>query len=97
MSYKIHEIKRGVKRRLKKVVQKERDGNYRRRAQAILMLSEGASVAGVARSVHASETSIRKWRKCFESLGECGLVPQRSGRASQLDKEKIRDCLKKSA
>jgi len=65
---------------LQRIVQKERDGNYRRRAAAILMLNAGETVSQTARALSASRTSVRDWRGRFRRYGEVGLVPELQGR-----------------
>ncbi len=80
MEISIQEMKRGVRRRLQRIVQKDKDGNYRRRATAMLMLNRSTSVSETARLVSASRTSIREWRGRYEQYGEAGLVPECRGR-----------------
>ncbi|HFD31834.1 MAG TPA: helix-turn-helix domain-containing protein [Gammaproteobacteria bacterium] len=75
----ITELSRPVRRRLKKVVQFNTDGNYRRRAEAILLLNEGYSRKQVSQLLSASRTSIRKWVQHFEQFGESALVPESRG------------------
>ena len=82
-------MNRPVRRRLQRVVQKERDANYRRRATAILMLNKSTSVSETARRVSASRTSIRDWRVRFEEFGEVGLVPERQGRPAETVNETL--------
>ena len=47
MRHSIEEMKRGIRRRLKRVVQKHADANYRRRANAMLLLHAGQSKANI--------------------------------------------------
>ena len=70
----ITELNRPVRRRLKKVVQFNKDGNYRRRAKAILHLHQGYSRKQVSQLLSARRTSIRKWIQRFEQFGESALV-----------------------
>ncbi len=77
----ITELNRPVRRRLKKVVQFNKDGNYRRRAKAILHLHQGYSRKQVSQLLSARRTSIRKWIQRFEQFGESALVPENRGRA----------------
>ena len=79
MKISIQEMKRGVRRRLQRIVQKDKDANYRRRATAMLMLNKSTSVSETARLVSASRTSIREWRGRYEQYGEPGLVPECRG------------------
>jgi transposase len=83
------QMKRPVRRRLKKVVQSHADADYRRRANALLALSEGNSVSEVARQVQASRTSVRRWRKRYERFGEEGLVPLQRGRPVETVTEEL--------
>ncbi len=76
----ITELSRPVRRRLKKVVQFNKDGNYRRRAEAILLLHQCYSRKQVSQLLNASRTSIRKWVQRFEQFGESALVPENRGR-----------------
>ena len=73
-------LSRPVPRRLKKVVQFNKDGNYRRRAKAILLLYEGYNRKQVSQLLSASRTSIRKWIQRFKQFGESALVPENRGR-----------------
>jgi transposase len=71
---------RPVRRRLKRIVQRHPEGDYRRRANALLLLHEGLRTSEVARVLGASPTSVRDWRRRYEQFGEAGLVPQARGR-----------------
>jgi transposase len=82
MKSSVTKINRPVRRRLKKLVQRGRDRDHSRRAQAILALWEtGANVSETARQCHASRNSVKLWKARFESDGEAGLVPRVRGRA----------------
>jgi len=72
----INKISGPVRRRLKKVLQKHQDGNYRRRTNAILLLHEGYNVSETAQLVKATRRSIGDWRTRYEIHGEAGLVPE---------------------
>ena len=87
MENSIQEMKRGVRRRLQRIVQKDKDGHYRRRATAMLMLSKSTSVSETARLVSASRTSIREWRGRYERYGEAGPVPECRGSVTETGKE----------
>ena len=65
---------------VKKVVQSNKDGNYRRRAEAILLLHQCYSRKQVSQLLNASRTSIRKWVQRFEQFGESALFPENRGR-----------------
>lgn len=67
-------------RRLKRIVQKSRDKNHARRANAILLLREGLSNARICRYLHCCPKSLNKWRMLYEQLGEEGLAPNEPGR-----------------
>lgn len=79
MEYSICEIPRAVRRRLQTIVRTDRDGNYRRRANAILLLNAGEGVSEVARSLCAARSTIQDWRGRYEQYGEAGLVPEPRG------------------
>jgi len=83
LKYSIQEMKRHVRRRLQRIVQKDQDANYRRRVTAMLMLNKRTSVSETARLVIASRTSIRDWRRRYEQFGEAGLVPESRGRPAE--------------
>jgi transposase len=83
LKYSIQEIKRPIRRRLQRIVEKEKDGDYRRRAMAILILNEGDSLSPLSRTLSASRTSIRTSRVRFIQFGEVGLVPERQGRSAE--------------
>jgi len=79
MKMSISEMKRPVRRRLEKIIRTHRDGNYRRRANAILLLNTGETVSEVARSLCAARSTIQDWRGRYEQYGEAGLVPEPRG------------------
>ena len=83
MDYSINEIPRAVRRRLKTISQKHSDANYRRRANAILLLHEGYNVMQTAELLKASRTSVRGWRKRYTRFGEAGLAPDSRGRPTE--------------
>ena len=56
------------------------DGDYRRRAKAILLLHKGHTVKGSAELLCASRNSITKWLALFNEYGGSGLVPEQRGR-----------------
>jgi len=81
MSESVLSVSRGVRRRLRKVVQKPGDPDYGRRAHAILLLWEtGGYVTEVAKALCAARSSVNRWRALFEQYGESGLRPQPRGR-----------------
>ena len=52
MRHSIQEMKRSIRRRLKRVVQKHADANYRRRANAMLLLHAGSNKAMSPERLH---------------------------------------------
>lgn len=79
MKTNIQEMKRPMRRRLQRVVQKTKDKNHARRALAILFLHEGKSVTDIATQLCAARSSIGHWRNLFETYGEAGLIPESPG------------------
>ncbi len=79
MKHSIEEMKRGIRRRLKRVLQKHADANYRRRANAMLLLHAGNNKAEVARTLSLSRSTLYDWIQRYESYGEAGLVPELPG------------------
>lgn len=80
MSHSIEQMRRPVRGRLKRIAQRHRDGDYRRRATALLLLHRGWTQSSIAWQLQASRGSVRKWKRRFEQFGEAGLVPQKRGR-----------------
>lgn len=89
MEHSVLQMKRPVRRRLKKVVQSHADADYRRRANAMLALSDGKSLSETAKQVEASRTSVRRWRNRYERSGEEGLVPLQRGRPPETVTEEL--------
>lgn len=79
MKYSIQEMKRGVRRRMQRIVQNDKDGNYRRRSNAMLLLYGGHSQSQVSRLLRVSRTALRIWIGRYETHGEVGLVPAPPG------------------
>ena len=79
MRHSIQEMKRSIRRRLKRVVQKHADANYRRRANAMLLLHAGNNKADVARTLALSRSTVHEWITRYETHGEMGLIPERAG------------------
>jgi len=79
MKHSIQEMKRGIRRRMKHVVQKHPDGNYRRRANAMLLLHAGHNKAEVARTLSLSRSTLYDWIQRYETHGEAGLIPEPPG------------------
>lgn len=81
MEQSVLEMKRAVRRRLRRAVQKSRDSAYVRRCAGVLTLYEtGNNVSETARRCHAGRATVRVWRKLYETAGEAGLVPRDRGR-----------------
>lgn len=89
MNYSIEEMPRAVRRRLRRVVQKHSDGDYRRRAMALLLLNQGKDVSDIARTLKASRNSVRHWRHRYAQYGEAGLVPEPRGRREETVNERL--------
>ncbi|VAX06779.1 hypothetical protein MNBD_GAMMA25-1433, partial [hydrothermal vent metagenome] len=89
MKVSINKMTRPVRRRLQKILQKHKDGNYRRRANAILLLNEGQTVSTTAKLLKASRSSIRDWCSRYNTYGEVGLVPEEPGRPAETVTDKV--------
>lgn len=82
MENSVTKIARPVRRRLKTVVQRGRDRDHARRAQAILAFWEtGENVSESTRRCQASRNSVTLWKARVESDGEASLVPPSRGRS----------------
>ena len=79
MKYSIQKMKRPVRQRLKSVIQKHADANYRRRANAMLLLHAGQSKTEVARTLSLSRSTLYDWINRYETYGETGLIPELPG------------------
>lgn len=80
---------RPVRRRLKRIVQKHSDADYRRRANALLFLRNGVGVQRTAQLLQASRNSIREWRRRYQLHGESGLAPESRGRPASTVNETL--------
>lgn len=89
MEHSIEKMPRPVRRRLCRVVRKHGDGDYRRRANALLLLHEGWAVSKAAHALKASRKSIREWRARYLRFGEAGLVPRERGRQATTVTEEL--------
>jgi transposase len=72
-----------------RVVRNHNDADYRRRANALLLLHRGKGVSETARVLHASRTSVRTWRDGYRRFGEAGLVAQPRGRPATTVNEAV--------
>lgn len=79
MEYSLETMPRAVVRRLRKIAQSHPDANYRRRANALVLLSEGHTITQVASLLQATRKSVRGWKVRYETYGESGLVPEVGG------------------
>ena len=89
MKHIIQEMKRCIRRRMKRIVQKHPDGNYRRRANAMLLLHAGTNKAKVARTLSLSRSTLYDWIRRYESYGEAGLIPEPPGAPEQTVSESL--------
>jgi len=89
MKNSINDISRAVRRRLQRVLRTHRDGNYRRRANAVLLLHDGETISEVARLLSASRSTIYDWQGRFEQYGEAGLVPEPRGPKARTVTEEV--------
>jgi len=70
---------------LRRLTRTDADPRVRRRAQAVLLVVEGRSVASVAALFHTAGHCVRTWRDRFTSEGRAGLVDRpRRGRPPEL-------------
>jgi transposase len=71
---------------LRQLVRTDPDPRVRRRAHALLLLSEGRSVVAVARLFATAPHRVRTWRSRFLARGRHGLADEpRTGRPPKLD------------
>lgn len=73
-------ISRDERRLMEKTIHKMRDKNQARRLTVMLMLSKGASVSEVSRTLCCARSSIGRWINWFTLCGTEGLVSLRPGR-----------------
>ena len=89
MKYSISKIPRPVRRRLKKVVQHNKNKNHARRANALLLVFSGRSISEIARLLQSTRKSIRDWCRLYRQFGESGLVPETQGRHAETVTEEL--------
>jgi transposase len=71
--------------RLRHLTKTDADPRVRRRAQALLVVADGETLAGAARLFHTSAYRMRVWQTRFAAEGRDGLVDRpRGGRPSKL-------------
>jgi len=84
---------------LRRLTRTDADPRVRRRAQAVLLVVEGWSVASVAALFHTAGHCVRAWRDRFTSEGRAGLVDRpRRGRPPKLGEAEqafLRDVLER--
>jgi transposase len=75
---------------LRRVVRTDADPRVRRRAQMVLLLSEGETVSAVARLFRAARHRVRRWRDAWMARGRDGLADApRTGRPPKLSAEDL--------
>lgn len=71
---------------LRHLVKTDANPRVRQRAQSLLLVAEGHTLAEVARLLHTAAHRIRAWRERFLTEGRAGLVDRpRGGRPAKLD------------
>jgi transposase len=71
---------------LRHLTRTDPDPRVRRRAQAVLRVEEGQTLAGVARVFHTTAYRVQVWQTRFAVEGRTGLVDRsRRGRPPKLD------------
>lgn len=79
------EVDDATREQLRHLTKTDADPRVRRRAQAVLVASEGRPLAEVARLFHTAAHRVRVWGERFESEGRDGLVDRpRGGRPPKL-------------
>lgn len=75
---------------LRHVTKTDRDPRVRRRAQAVLLATEGHPLAEVARLFHTAAQRVRVWRERFVQEGRDGLQDRpRGGRPAKLGQAEL--------
>lgn len=80
MEYSTKNIPRSTRRRLRNIVQRHSDADYRRRANSLLLLFEGYNISQTAQLLQTSRLSVRTWKQKYETEGEQGIEPVAGGR-----------------
>lgn len=73
-------LPRGQKRRLERMVQRNREARPVRRAQVLLRLASGDGVSEVSETLTVARSTIYRWLDRFVTLGEAWLTTCHSGR-----------------
>ncbi len=75
---------------LRHLTKTDPDPRVRRRAQALLVVADGETLAGAARLFHTSAYRIRVWQSRFAAEGRDGLVDRpRGGRPAKLSADDL--------
>jgi transposase len=76
--------------RLRPLTKTDADPRVRRRAQALLVVADGETLAGAARLFHTSAYRMRVWQTRYAAAGRDGLVDRpRGGRPSKLGPDEL--------
>ena len=76
---------------LRHLTKTDTDPRVRRRAQALLVVADGETLAGAARLFHTSAYRIRVWQTRFAAEGRDGLVDRpRGGRPTKLSPDDLK-------
>ena len=87
------EVGEAAREQLQHLTKTDADPRVRRRAQAVLLASEGHPLAEVTRLLHTAAQRVRVWRERLAGAGRDGLADRpRGGRPPKLD-ERDRACL----
>jgi len=80
------DVSEATREQLRHLTKTDADPRVRRRAQGVLLASEGHPLAEVARLFHTAAGRVRVWRERFEQEGRDGLRDRpRGGRPPKLD------------
>ena len=82
-------MKRPVRHRLQRIVQRSSDKNHARRANALLLAFDGINLSEIARLLQSTRKSVRKWCRLFRQFGEAGLIPETRGRHKETVTDKV--------
>jgi len=82
---------RAQKRRMKKTIQRGREGRFVRRAQVLLQLAAGATPTHLSKTLSVARSTIYRWVRQFESDGEASVFACHAGRpASTVDAQLLK-------
>ncbi|QJR80102.1 IS630 family transposase [Alteromonas pelagimontana] len=77
-------IDRPERRRLEKIVQRSKDKRFSRRANAVLLVSQGHTRSRVAKLLSAARSSVNRWCKWYSEVGIEGLKDAEQGKPAYL-------------